>query len=197
MNQSATMTGCWVARRKTHRWYSPYGRDHSLCAEGEKAALEYSRAAREWALIDANRPVLCRPGWREACKIVGGRKLLKRADEPVKFGKYSGVRSGTVAVEAPAYMAWCSNLSSPCKGVVELVKVGVAVMRAQIEYEAMIQELRERDARRVRLRKCVLAVMTCQRLWRLADERARERFAQDRDACLLEAAQIPLVVMAR
>lgn len=193
------MLGCWHAEKRSryrHATLVPYWRaSHARekladVKRGVDASAKFETAAAEWALLEARRSPLCTPGWREACKMVGKRDLLKRASAPVRFGKYAGVAAGTVVAERPEYLRWCCGLIAPQGGCVELLEIGTDVVRAQIAYERVIQELLVRRARLRRLRKCFRAVILSMRLWRLVEARARLKFEDERAECVLASTRL-------
>jgi hypothetical protein len=149
-------TAPWRARK-----YRPVPYTFKSEVDAAKAVAQYTACANAWDAIEAKGPSC---DWKEACYLVGGKDLLRRTGAPVGFGKYASTVSSTVVTQAPEYLRWCCQQPCPNRAVVALLELGTSMLEARLEYERMMQELRDRDERRVRFRKAVWAVVACLRL---------------------------------
>jgi hypothetical protein len=107
-------------------------------------------------------------------------------------GKHKGRLAGFVAVFHRSYAMDLALRPS------HSAEERTFLLRAKQLYDECSRHVRATRRRRVlaRLRAAVRAVVFSQRLWRLADRRARSRFRQERDALLSEVSGMSLVVAA-
>jgi uncharacterized protein (DUF3820 family) len=116
------------------------------------------------------------PDWRRAVVKLGNDDIVSRAGKRMGFGKYKGEPCGDVICQDQSYIEWMTELDVPTKDMLELMILTVDLMDLCAADEKRVGRVYLLDS----MRKCGMAVIATQRLWRLADECARTRFSEER-----------------